>query len=80
MARQEDVRTSSSNQVHYGRTASVAAAIGARAGRPRPDRPAVIEWRKSLCESDIGPIRLAGGARIRHSAYVADLVTSWRRR
>jgi hypothetical protein len=75
MARQEDVRTSSSNQVHYGRTASVAAAIGARAGRP-----AVIEWRKSLCESDIGPIRLAGGARIRHNAYVADLVTSWRSR
>ena len=45
-----------------------------------PDRPAVIEWRKSFCKSNIGPIRLAGGARIRHNAYVMDLVTGWRRR
>jgi hypothetical protein len=29
---------------------------------------------KSFCESDTGPIRLAGGARIRHNAYVVDLV------
>ena len=53
--------------------------MGARWQAP-PDRPAVIEWRKSFCESDIGPIRLAGGARIRHNAYVMDLVTGWRRR
>jgi hypothetical protein len=44
-------------------------------GHAPPDRPAVIEWR-----SDVGPIRLAGGARIRHNVYVAGLVTSWRRR
>lgn len=79
MARQEFVRTSSSDQAHYGWTASVAIAIGAR-GQTPPDRPAVIEWRKSFCESDIGPIRLAGGARIRHNAYVVDLETGWRRR
>jgi hypothetical protein len=36
MVRQEYVRTSSSNQAHYGRTASVAAAIGVRAGMPHP--------------------------------------------
>ena len=40
MARKEYVRASLSNQAHYGRTASVAAAIGARAGGPHPtDRP-----------------------------------------
>jgi len=52
--------------------------IGVCAGRPtRLTGP--FEWHKSLCASDIGPIRLAGGALIGHNAYAADLVTGRRR-
>jgi hypothetical protein len=70
------VRTSSSNQAHYGGAAVETRRRGACADRP--DR--LIERPRSSCAGDIGPIRLAGMARIRHNAYVLDSLSCRRRR